>query len=63
MDICTNDDCGQIFATYNDMFEHMEYHCKQDANEYHNRNENGIIDRRAPYGFGVPNVDERRHGE
>ena len=63
MQICTNDDCGQICATYKDMVKQRDYRCKQEDNAYRNKSENGIIDRRAPYGFGVPNIDKRLFGD
>ena len=52
----------EIFATHADMTKHMDYHCNQEENAYRNNCEEGIINRRTPYGFGVPNIDKRLFG-
>jgi len=63
MKICTNNECGKIFATHNDMIKHREYHCEQEENKYHNHSADGVIDRRAPFGFGIPNNNKRIFGD
>ena len=63
MEIRTSNCCGRIFATYIDMVRRREYHCAQEVNARHIQRKNGIIDRRTPYGYGVPNIDKRLFGE
>ena len=63
MEICTDNRCGQIIATYEDMIRHRGYHCNQEVRAYQNKSGNGIVDRRAPYGFGVPNMENVSSGK
>ena len=63
MKIRTGERCGKILATHNDMVKHREYHCEQEINEYHNHSAEGVIDRRTPFGFGIPNDNKRIFGD
>ena len=52
--ICTNLGCGRVFHTHADREKHEQYHCGNEDNAYANNSEEGVIDRRTPYGFGTP---------
>jgi len=49
---------GGIFETRTGGEKHEQYHCGNEENAYRNNSKEGIIDRRTPYGFGIPNNDK-----
>ena len=57
MKMRTAQNCGLIFETHQDREKHEKYHCGNAQSEYNNNGEPGKIDRRTPYGFGIPKTD------
>ena len=55
--------CGLIFKTHQDREKHEKFHCGNPESAYNNNSEPGIIDRRTPYGFGIPKTDMRYFNE
>ena len=57
MKICTNPGFGLIFFTHQGREKQENFHCGNEISMYQNNCDQGIIDRRTPYGFGIPKQD------